>query len=88
MILSVSHLTSKTPSTHFSAHKTPTPAIQLSFPSQNNLYLESFPSTNLADAPPLTHLLQTTNVNFMSGYYFNHHIWLTSHYGNIPKTPS
>ena len=49
--LSVTHLTSKISSTRFSAKKTPTPTMPLSFPSQNILCLESFLSTNLADTP-------------------------------------
>ena len=51
MILSETCLTSKITSTHFYANKIPTPLMPSSFPTQNNLNLESFPSTNLADAP-------------------------------------
>ena len=37
-------LTSKFAYTHFSANKIVTPPMLLSFPTQNNQYLESFPS--------------------------------------------
>ena len=45
------YLKQKIISTHFSANNIPTPPTPLSFPTQNKLNLESFPSTNLADAP-------------------------------------
>ena len=50
MILSETHLTSKSASTQISANKIPTLTMPLSFHTQNILNLESFSSTNLADA--------------------------------------
>ena len=43
MILYETHLTSNIASTHFSANQIPTPPLLMPFPTQNILYLESFP---------------------------------------------
>ena len=71
-------------STHFFANKIPKPPMPLSFPTQNILYLESFPSTNLSDAP---HILTSGKPQMStSGHYFNYLVWLISHCANIPLT--